>query len=67
MAGLNSVDWNEERRETLQGVLENSNQGIYCNGGEVSMQVCIENSHCMTPESKPKRHHCAWTVAMILL
>ena len=28
--GLNSVDWDEERRQSLENALHNSTQGIYC-------------------------------------
>ena len=34
--GLNTVDWDEERRQTLENVLHNSTQGIVCGSGEVS-------------------------------
>ena len=35
--GLNSVDWNEERRQTLENVLHESNQGIYCRDFKVML------------------------------
>jgi hypothetical protein len=28
--GLNSVDWDEDRRQSLENALHNSTQGIYC-------------------------------------
>lgn len=43
-AGLNSVNWDEGRRETLQTVLENSNQDAYCDAGEVSIIRNVEPS-----------------------
>ena len=34
--GLNTVDWDEERRQTLETVLHNSTQGLVCGSGRVS-------------------------------
>ena len=34
--GLNTVDWDEERRQTLENVLHNSTQGIFCGSSRVS-------------------------------
>ena len=39
--GLNSVDWDEERKETLENTLHTSNQGVYC----VSETVSNETIH----------------------
>ena len=35
--GLNSVDWDEERRQTLENALHESNQGIYCRDFKVRL------------------------------
>ena len=35
--GLNSVDWDEERRQTLENALHESNQGIYCTDFKVRL------------------------------
>ena len=34
--GLNTVDWDEERRQTLENALHNSTQGILCGSVRVS-------------------------------
>ena len=34
--GLNTVDWDEERRQTLETVFHNSTQGLLCGSGRVS-------------------------------
>ena len=36
VAGLNSVDWTEDRRQTLEDVLHESTQGIFCGSAKVS-------------------------------
>ena len=54
--GLNSVDWDEEKRQTLENVLHNSTQGVYCTGGgfEVSLicRTCIEQECMEKPKSE---------------
>ena len=42
MEGLNSVDWNKERRQTLETVLHESNQWIFCGSIKVSMYTLNE-------------------------
>ena len=42
--GLNTVDWDEERRQTLENVLHNSTQGIICGSGKVSKDTVTPNS-----------------------
>ena len=39
--GLNSVDWDEERRQTLEYALHNSTQGVYCTGGAFNVSPII--------------------------
>ena len=35
MEGFNSVDWDAERRQTMENTFHNSTQNIYCADGEV--------------------------------
>ena len=39
--GLNSVDWDEEKRQNLENALHNSTQGVYCTGGAVIVSPII--------------------------
>ena len=34
--GLNSVEWDEDKRQTLEDVLHESTQGIFCGSAKVS-------------------------------
>ena len=41
LEGLNSVDWDEERRQTLENILHNSTQGVYCTGSGFEVSPII--------------------------
>ena len=41
--GLNSVDWDEERRQTLENALNNSTQNVICSSAKVSSKTYCQS------------------------